>query len=465
MMKEEQLAGNELFVVRCKGALLSCHANLKHHPLKCARCVERSNHFFHLLDIPDSHIFDIKEIAADRVPHQTNFQNTDELLQYTFEGNPLGRGVASTIISRSRELEIDSTRYGELIDVYLHMAIQAYTSLKEVIEKVKPDRIYVYNGRQPEDRPMILLAEKLGIEYTSYVSGSSLEKFRSFNNGVVHYLRSFQQDIDLLLSNPDLSENEIDKEGAAFFNKVSSNSASSLPDYTRNQQKGLLPTSWQPELKNIAIFNSSEDEMKTFEDWKTHLYRNQNEGVRKICESFLPFPEVKFYLRIHPNLNGLNNSQMKELAEMRYPNLEIINADDPVSTYSLMSSCDKVITFGSSTGAEATHMGKVSILVGKSFYDHLDCVYKINNYEELVQYVLDDNLPAKPAFNARKYGYYFAHHGKHHRFLEFRKNGHYIENQRLEGIRFPLLPIAIKMFATQFFRWRKMDKLIRKYGF
>ncbi len=464
LMQEEKDSGNELFVVHCTGKLSSCHANLQHHPVKCARCVERSRYFFQLLDIPAANIFALETPENLSLPEWPKFHHTDDLLYYEYKGYQLGRGVASTLISRSRELEIDSDKYGELIDMYLRMAIESFEALQEIIQRVQPDKIYVYNGRQPEDRPMILLAEKLGIPFVSYVSGSNIQKYRTFENGVVHYLHSFQQHINALLEIHQSNMENVEKQGAEWFDRISGNTITEIPDYTRLQQKGMLPDGFDASKRNIAIFNSSEDEMKTFEDWKTPLYKDQNDGIRKICAAFSSQPDFHFYLRIHPNLKNVNNSQMTELRGMQLPNLTVILPESAVSTYTLMDTCEKVITFGSSTGAEATHRGKVSILVGKSFYDHLDCVYKIEDYDHLMALLSDKNLPPKPALNARKYGFYLANHGNEHRFLEFKSDGHYFKGQRLEKLRPKLLIHLIQKLGTETARWLKVRSLIRKYG-
>jgi hypothetical protein len=462
LMKREKDAGNEIFVVRCKGVFLSCHANLEHHPVKCARCIDRSDFFFKQLGIPESNIYSIEtsaESAGFLVPY---FHNTDELLNFKYKGFELGRGVASTLISRSRELEIDSLRFGELIDIYLRMAIDAFESLQKIIDQILPDLVVLYNGRQPEDRPLVLLAEQRGIKYASYVAGSNIQKFRIFKNGVVHYLHSFQQHINELLLNHESTPEIIEIEGAKWFDRVAESLSKDTPNYTKSQQKGLLPVSFNRQKINIAIFNSSEDEMKTFQDWKTPLYQNQNEAIRKICEIFKDKKDIQFYLRIHPNLQSVLNTQMQEINSFNFQNLEIIPADSPVNTYSLMDACDKVITFGSSTGAEATHRGKPSILIGKSFYDHLDCVYKINDYHELLALIIDKNLKPKPAFNARKYGFYLSNHGEEHLFLEFREDGHYFNNQKLEKIRFGTVIRIMVDFYLQTSKWLKIKRILNK---
>jgi hypothetical protein len=465
LIKKEQEKGNEIFIVRCKGAFTSCHANLKHHPIKCARCVERSDFAFNLLGIPKNNIFSIAQTIESKQYITPIFTSTDQLLNYSYKGYQIGRGVASTIISRSRDLELSTDKYGELIDLYMRMAIDSLESIQSIIDIVKPDATYIYNGRQPEDRPMILLCEKKEIDYYSYVSGSNIKKYRIFKNGVVHYLKSVQNHINALLDHAEANNIDIDKEGAAWFDSIYSNVNKDLPDFTKNQVKGKLPKSFDSNKINVAIFNSSEDEMKTFDDWKNSLYNHQNEAIHAICNLFASHPEVQFYLRIHPNLKGVKNLQMKEIEAMNFSNLEVIDADSDISTYGLMDSCEKVITFGSSTGPEATHRGKPSILLGKTFYDNLDCTYNIYSYIDLINLIMDKNLNPKPAINARKYGYYLANHGAYHDYLKFENNHHTFLNSRLEKIRLKLFFYIIQNFAAQSIQWYKTKKIIEKYGF
>jgi hypothetical protein len=465
LIKKEQEKGNEIFIVRCNGAFTSCHANLKHHPFKCARCVERSDFAFYLLGIPKQNIFSITSTEKSKQFITPSFSTTDELLNYSYDGYQIGRGVASTIISRSRDLELSTAKYGELIDMYMRMAIDSLESLKTVIKQIKPDVAYVYNGRQPEDRPLILLCEKQKIDYYSYVSGSNSQKYRLLKNGVVHYLKSVQNDVNELLQEADISNVDINKEGAAWFDSIFLNSNKDLPDFTKTQIKGKLPIGFDTNLLNVAIYNSSEDEIKTFDDWRNLLYNNQNDAIREICKAFSPFPFVKLYLRIHPNLKGVKNLQMKEIDAMNFSNLVIIDASSDISTYSLMDACEKIITFGSSTGPEATHRGKPSILLGKSFYDHLDCVYNPKNYIELIDLILDNDLMPKPAINARKFGFYLANHGVDHNDLVFEKKYHLINNKRLEQIRPKLVFYIFEYIITHFSKWRKTKKLIDKYKF
>ena len=104
------------------------------------------------------------------------------------------------------------------------------------------------------------------------------------------------------------------------------------------RRKSLLPASWNPAKRNVAIFNSSEDEYAaTDAQWNNPLYANQLEGLQRIVQSLeADHDDIHVYLRIHPNLIGVNNKHTMALYDLRRDFFEIIPPDDPVSTYALI---------------------------------------------------------------------------------------------------------------------------------
>jgi hypothetical protein len=117
-------------------------------------------------------------------------------------------------------------------------------------------------------------------------------------------------------------------------------------------------------------------------------------------------PDLHFYLRIHPNLKGVTHRDHMDLYQLKqYPNITIIPPESMVSTYALMDACEKVVTFGSTTGVEASYWGKPSILVGRSYYEMLDACYHVKSKEELAE-ALKAQLAPKDRLGADKYGYF-----------------------------------------------------------
>ena len=135
---------------------------------------------------------------------------------------------------------------------------------------------------------------------------------------------------------------------------------------------------------------------------------NQIEAINKILTIMSPYKDYIFYIRVHPNLKNIMYKYHTDiyLLESKYKNVRVIPADSEISTYALLENCNKIITFGSTVGIEATYWGKPSILIGKSMYMNLDVTYNITDEKSLVNLLLEENLKAKPISNTLKYGYF-----------------------------------------------------------
>ena len=176
--------------------------------------------------------------------------------------------------------------------------------------------------------------------------------------------------------------------------------------YTKDQQKDLLPDGFDSSKTNIAIYNSSQDEIAALGDeWqKGNLFPSQYEAIEFMLQH--ADPGIHFYLRVHPNLKGVTHKAHMELYDLqKYPNITVIPPESKVSSYALMDACNKVVTFGSSTGVEASYWGKPSILVGRSFYEMTGACYHMKSKDELVA-AINGDLPPKDRIGALKYAYF-----------------------------------------------------------
>ncbi|KGF72810.1 hypothetical protein DO97_04915 [Neosynechococcus sphagnicola sy1] len=226
---------------------------------------------------------------------------------------------------------------------------------------------------------------------TTYVHERAgiLDKYYLIKNGSTHNLSLMKSEIDVCYNESILPDSEKRRIAYEWYEERINNNPQSWISYTKNQQKNFLPrsiTNVGLEKFKIGIFNSSEDEVLTFEEWENTLYQDQNDGIYRILEAFKGQDLIKFFLRVHPNLSNINNSQTRDIDRLKiqFDNLEVIDAKSIVSTYALIDACDLVITFGSTVGIEAVYRNKPSILMGRAMYEDLGGVIKPSNHEELV---------------------------------------------------------------------------------
>jgi hypothetical protein len=206
----------------------------------------------------------------------------------------------------------------------------------------------------------------------------------------------------------------------------------------KEQQKGLLPEGWSTSKKNIVLFQSSEDEYASVsEDWKLPFYSTQFEGLQQITRDMAKYAgQFHLYIRVHPNMKEAIPAERERINQLQGGNVSVIPAESPISTYALMHNADKVISFGSTVGIEATYWGKPSILAGKCFYVNLGGTYNPATHQELMELILTEDLPPKDKEAALKYAYYINSFGipfvyyKAEGFIEGKFNGRRLEPAR-----------------------------------
>jgi len=246
-----------------------------------------------------------------------------------------------------------------------------------------------------------------------------------------------------------------------WFNAKRAGTNKDDKNYLGKQQRNKLPQGFDPQQHNIAIFNSSEDEMKAIGEWENDVYTSQNEAISTIvayCSQHAP--HIHFYLRMHPNLGKVDNQQTKELYNLQAKNFTLIPPFDPIDSFALVEACDKSITFGSTIGIEASFWGKPSILFGKSFYDDLDCVYVPKNYEELYKVLLTSDLAPKPKENTLKYGFFINSFGTE--YDRFKFDGKY--DSSFEGVKMDRVTSStftkLLTYVRRFSLWKKLNRII-----
>ena len=214
-----------------------------------------------------------------------------------------------------------------------------------------------------------------------------------------------------------------------------------------------LPDGFDKDKTNIAIFNSSEDEMKVIKDWVFPQYKDQNEALKKIVDNFKGRTDMHLYLRVHPNLINVENSQIEELKAISSDNFTIIFPDESVNSYALIHACDKVVSFGSTVGIESSYLNKPSILFGNSFYRGLDCVYEPKTYDELFDLIQRDDLTAKSNFNIFLYPFTVYHRGDKLNNFEFggKKNSKY-KGELIKRV-------YLLIYMKNLFHWNRMNKM------
>jgi hypothetical protein len=340
------------------------------------------------------------------------------------------------------------------------MPANVVENIEQHIKIFKPDKVILFNGRFAEVNAVIEVCKKHTIDHFTFERSSAPKKYKIFKNVLPHSIAFRGFDMDRLWDQGEISERE--KIARKWFDGRLNKNSADMQRFLAKQKTGQLPKGFNPKEENIAIFIASEDEHKAVKEHHFNEYESQNEAISKILAHFENESNIHFYLRIHPNLRNLETAQVSEIKELKSKNLTIIHAHEDIDTYELMKSCDKVLTFGSTTGIEATYHNKASISFGNPYYKSLDCCYYPKNFSELFQYLNTPNLKPKPVESTFKFSYYQSMVGEQYRLFDYQgKTGSSFDSKEIKRFNKSSIPILLK--NTKYWnQWVKMNKVIFK---
>lgn len=394
--------GDQVTIAFCENGLKSCLYNPSHNLLVCEVCKsKRKNGFSMLSGSYELVSFKMKDIDEFK---ELKIKSLKELKEVSFEGIQVGRGVASTLISRYREYDIDVDSIKDEIVKELNMAVGILFEARNLISSLNPDKVLLFNGRFSSYFPILQFCEKNDYKYLIHERGGNFGTYMFRENAMPHSRSVTEAEIELLW-NQDPEYGLLS--GEQFFVERRNKVVQSWVVFTENQENGRLPENIDLSKKIVCIFNSSLDEFESISGWEMTLYSSQNQAIRNIADSLKNNDDIQLFLRVHPNLAGLHNTQTKEIQQLilDYPNLHVIPADAKVDTYALIDVCDKVLIFNSTVGIEATFWNKPSIIIGRAMYENLNCCYLPKTHEEVMHLIFNE-VPPKPKINAIKFGYW-----------------------------------------------------------
>jgi len=283
------------------------------------------------------------------------------------------------------------------------------------LENYSPDMVAVFNSRVIYARPMVDLCEKRGIDYIAFETAYNTrnEAVKTFvKNNKIHNIENNTRRINDYWESALFPKEEKIRIAEQFFYKKRNAISAADKVYTDAQQSGKLPDNWDDSKLNIVIFNSSEDEQAASYEGleEQNLFPSQFEGIKYIFNQLKEDKDIHVYLRIHPNLTHINylyHTKLYEFTEL-FDHVTIIPPSSDISTYALIDAADKVVVFGSTTGAESVYWGKPVILLSNfAAYSLLDTCYIPQKKEEIAPLLQNRELQPKNKLGALKLAYYY----------------------------------------------------------
>lgn len=460
--------GGEALILGCQGELPVCEPNPDHDLIICSKCKSRFQS-------------GMKWLSSEKLLHKSFFNLTleqtqelkdldckiwdtlESLKSFRVEGVDVGMAALSSVVTYLREPKPNISEHQELIRKHARSALMVFFSIKNIILKVNPQGLLVCNGRFSSLRPALRAAQHFGVTaFVDEVAGES-DRYTITTNTFPHDLERLKSEIENVYLDSVLSFEQKSKMGLSWFTDRQSGKNQIRYHYSRSQTEGLLPKKLDGKKINVVIFNSSEDEFVAIEEWQNPFYADQNHAILRLVEDLDGDNRFQIFLRVHPNLNNLQNSQAREIRDLglQFPSIHIIPPDSAVSSYALLDSADVVVSYGSTIGIEAAYAGTPSILMGRAAYEDLGVCIRPQSHEALITLLLGMaegemiNLPDNYHLGVTKYGLFNRLWGHPFKFVrpfdafsaKMEKNG------KLVTIRSSIAPhiaSVFKRFCSQF---------------
>ncbi len=431
LMEKYLREGWRVVLLKCDAELPACLANPYHTFTRCFECKTRKKAGIKWIGknrIEVKSLYKItgeNQIEINRL-EKLQIDSIEQLKKIEIDGSDVGMAAVSSAFTSLRESEIDVKKHEKLLRNYLITAAITHFSANNHFDEEKPDEIVAFNGRIASVRPALRAAWKRGITTFVHESGKVSNRFFMVKNDFIHSLKGSQQMVENAFKDSDLPLEEMKRLAAEWFEERRDKNSNNQLIFVGQQESKLLPKNFSADNTNIVIFNSSEDEFVGFDEYKNPHYPNQNEGIRRMLEDLKNEPNLKFYVRIHPNLKNLQNSQVNFLENLvsEFPNLTVIAPESPIDSYYLLETCDIPIAFVSTIGIEAVYAGKTPILMGRAVYEDFGGIIKPQSHEDLIkiikEYVKTKQLPVVNGGEKAwiKFGYFMKRGGYPLEFAE-----------------------------------------------
>jgi hypothetical protein len=458
MMQDHLEKGDEVFALACDGQLPTCFTNPDHLKSRCIACQGKFHSGITIIGEGVKVVQYPFKAQSSYFEIPSTFDNIEALKKFRIGPLHLGICTASTLISRlNREHKLDTILHAKTISRELRTAYYLYHATLELIKDIRPDRVYLFNGRFTSSLPVINACETLKIPFFTHDRGGRLDSYSVMENATPHNIEFATRDIQRFWI--EHSEEEAISGGSAFFEDRRKRVEHSWVSYTKAQELGILPQDFDPKKRNFVFFNTTIEEYASVRERPKQLffYEDECDAMEQIANSFRDDPNVHFYLRVHPNQRGSENSQSRDIANLgnRVPNFTIIPPDSKIDSYALMEAATAVVTFGSTMGAESCYWGKPNILLGHAYYEAFQCSHVPKDHAEVVE-LLKAELEPNARLGSIQYGFWEAQRG-----IKFR---HFIPGGLFNGtydgnkVRSPLLT-RLWMFFNEILECRSPSEL------
>ena len=403
----------KIYIIECKGKpdLNKCVSNYRGERQKCFKCKAGLN--FVKNQFKDDH--DVMFLSYQK--HTFNFEipiSKNSLINFKWKGLNIGKGINSFLITVSKDHNYTYHKYKQIIKSQLSASILTLETLLYHNDNLRFNEIYLFNGRVSLYNVALEFARFYSISFKIFEMFPK-NKFELSENKALHDSNHYNSKIESNWLNSIDTINEKIEKSNFFFKKNKNYNEKNKVNLNRYFKKHIQHTDIS-KVELISIFNSSRNEYECVENWnKNTFYEDDEDLIFQICKNFINDNSKFFILRVHPNLRFYQNSQNKNINELKkLKNIHVIDGAVKISSYQLLNISSKIITFGSTIGVESNFYQVPVICIGDAAYKYLNISHNPTSKNDLFS-LINRELENKPTLGSIKYGYYMEEYGNHFR--------------------------------------------------
>ncbi len=271
---------------------------------------------------------------------------------------------------------------------YVYSGLIACFALDRLLEESAPDALLLFNGRQSSTRVAFELARSRGIRVVIHERGPRNETLMLIENATcttLEQIRSYWRQWGDVPLTPDELE---DVAGLMAEREHGRNTGwtpftAPLHSHRTKSARGL---GFAPTDRHGCCSHRPTTRSHGVDDYRSP-FASQREWIEQTIEYTRRNPQIDLVIRVHPNTGsrrslGANRAQLEEmnlLKENLPPNVQMIDPDDEISSYSLMELCSLGLVWVSTVGLELACKGKNVVIAAGSVVSGTSFVHTVED--------------------------------------------------------------------------------------
>lgn len=398
-------AGKEVYIVSCDHFHFGCAANPGHALSLCRQCVRQSGRTRGLIHerFPDvREIFLKKPLDSSRkVGYQVDSRL--ELLQFEYQGAPMGALVASQLADDLGDFLFDltSNEMRSRANSLLQSAVDLFDATSSLIEKYGFTETYCWNGRRPSDGPIYWAAKNAGVTAFTFVSGPA--KRGTYVVSEASSVQDFFQDWKLLESHPrleqclDSSFQDIPERGRRWLDEYRQTGGRAVGSVNYGLDRNHRPVLSAP---TVCILMSSLSEAIHRREF-VEVFGTDPWGwllpIVEVLREHLPNHEI--HVKWHPSMQEARGNEKAKIESTISVVQGVVHhpPDSPVDAYYLAERSDLNLTVWSTVGFwAAAERGIPLVLVGPLGDLFRESSYSVpgKDWKQEMKNILSEGLPS-----------------------------------------------------------------------